>query len=99
MAWLRRHEALTGRQVEADVDLADPLVAAAADLIVVGGGRAPARVALREALNGSKGITGFPHFQTHDNLGAIRAYLHLYASSRRHCARTRRNWSASCSRP
>lgn len=85
VAWLRRHEASIGLHVESDVDLADPLIATDADVIAIGGAGgqiAPLeRIALRETLNGSKGINraaGFPYFQAHDDLAAIRAYLHLY---------------------
>ncbi|MCX5544687.1 site-specific integrase [Paraburkholderia sp. CNPSo 3076] len=85
VAWLRRHERAIGLRVEPDVELADPLVAPDAEIIAVGGEAgllAPLeRMAVREALDGSRGLNrcpAFPYIHAHNDLAAIRAYLHLY---------------------
>ncbi|QGZ66956.1 phage integrase family protein [Paraburkholderia acidisoli] len=85
VGWLRRHERDIGLHVDADVDLDDPLVAPDAEIVAIGGTAdvlAPLeRMALREVLDGSAGInrsTAFPYIAAHNDLAAVRAWLHLY---------------------
>ncbi|RAR48268.1 site-specific recombinase XerD [Paraburkholderia unamae] len=85
VAWLRRHERAIGLRVEPYVDVADPLVAPDSGVITVGGEAgllAPLeRMAICEALDGSRGVNrsaAFPYIDAHNDLAAIRAYLHLY---------------------
>ncbi|MCY0386567.1 site-specific integrase [Robbsia sp. Bb-Pol-6] len=84
--WLRQHAATLGKSVDADVDQADPLVAAHSDLVDV---LAPERRLAPlermqvhdESLSGRHGLnraTAFPYIAAQHDLEAVRAYLHLY---------------------
>jgi len=81
--WLRRHEASLGCRVDADVDAAEPLVAA--ELTLVGPGSAVLvpleRMAVPHTLSGVDGInraTAFCMIQAHHDLQAIRTYLNQF---------------------
>jgi len=81
--WLRRHEASLGCRVDADVDAAEPLVAA--ELTLIGPGSAVLvpleRMAVPHALSGVDGInraTAFCMIQARHDLQAIRTYLNQY---------------------
>ncbi|WP_430233312.1 phage integrase family protein [Paraburkholderia tropica] len=85
VAWLRRHEDSLALRVDADVDLIDPLVAPDHEVVAIGGPggiMVPLeRMALRAVLDGSAGINrsvAFPYIAAHNDLAAVRAWLHLY---------------------
>ncbi|MGF6870676.1 integrase [Paraburkholderia sp. MM5477-R1] len=85
VAWLRRHEAVLERRVDADVDLADPLTAPAGELVTIdGGSRALVpleRMAVGHALSGAHGSNrsgAFPYISAHHDLDAVRTYLYRF---------------------
>ncbi|MFB9127762.1 phage integrase family protein [Paraburkholderia dipogonis] len=85
VAWLRRHEAVLGRRVDADVDLADPLTAPTSERVTVGGGSRSLvpleRMTIGHALSGANGSNrsvAFPYISAHHDLDAVRAYLYRF---------------------
>ncbi|WP_454875408.1 phage integrase family protein [Paraburkholderia xenovorans] len=85
VAWLRRHEAVLGRRVDADVDLADPLAAPVSERVTIdGGSRALVpleRMTIGHALSGAHGSNrsvAFPYIGAHHDLDAVRAYLYRF---------------------
>jgi integrase len=85
VAWLRQHEPVLGLRVDVDVDETDPLRADDAQIVEIGGRYAGVipleRMAVAHPLSGAEGANRaptFPYIAAHNDLDAIRAYLHHY---------------------
>ncbi|SAK63437.1 integrase [Caballeronia glebae] len=85
VSWLRQNEDAIGARVGADVSLDDPFSAPEGELVTIDtdpGVLAPLeRVRLPSELSGAGGLNrhaSFPYIMAHNDLEAIRAYLHRY---------------------
>ncbi|AQH05247.1 integrase (plasmid) [Burkholderia sp. KK1] len=85
VSWLRQNEDAIGARVGADVSLDDPFSAPEGELVTINtdsGVLAPLeRVRLPSELSGAGGLNrhaSFPYITAHNDLEAVRAYLHRY---------------------
>lgn len=85
VSWLRQNEDAIGARVGADVSLDDPFSAPEGELVTIdtdSGVLAPLeRVRLPSELSGAGGLNrhaSFPYIMAHNDLEAVRAYLHRY---------------------
>ncbi|BBQ03590.1 hypothetical protein BSFA1_87180 (plasmid) [Burkholderia sp. SFA1] len=85
VSWLRQNEDAIGARVGADVSLDDPFSAPEGELVTIdtySGVLAPLeRVRLPSELSGAGGLNrhaSFPYIAAHNDLEAVRAYLHRY---------------------